>query len=152
MRLCSTGHTPPPDWSPQTYPCFPLRGVDHRCTAPHTHQDQGPVTSRPPASQLPLAPVVPQKTVSSLPRPIVYGSQMLWLPCGAHGPLAHGRGVARLPTIRLQAICDGWRGGPSKAHGYAPFFLPASPLNPRVARPQPKALWTSQGTRSRIIS
>jgi len=50
--------------------------------APSTHQDQGLVTSRVLAKRLPLAPVVPPKTVSSLPRPIVYCAQMPWLPEG----------------------------------------------------------------------
>ena len=73
----------PPDWSPQTHPCFPLRGVGCVGAAPNTHQDQGSVTSRPQARHLPLAPVVPQKTVSSLPRPIVYCANALaplWVP------------------------------------------------------------------------
>ena len=48
------------------------------------------------ARRLPLAPSVPQKTVSSLPCPIVYCSQMPWLPYGSRFPMAHGRGVARL--------------------------------------------------------
>jgi hypothetical protein len=66
--------------------------------APSTHQDQGLVTSRLLAKRLPLAPIVPQKTVSSLPRPIVYCAQMSWLPEGSCFPMAHGRGVARLHT------------------------------------------------------
>jgi len=60
-----------------------LRGVGRVGAAPNTHQDQGSVTSRPQARRLPLAPVVPQKTVSSLPRPIVYCSNALaplWVP------------------------------------------------------------------------
>jgi len=83
FRLRSAWQTPPPDWSPQTHPCFPLRGVGLVGAAPNTHQDQGSVTSRPQARRLPLAPVVPQKTVSALPRPIVYGSNAmapLWVP------------------------------------------------------------------------
>jgi hypothetical protein len=83
LRLRSAWHTPPPDWSPQTHPCFPLRGVGRVGTAPNTHQDQGSVTSRPQARHLPLAPGVPQKTVSALPRPIVYCSHALaplWVP------------------------------------------------------------------------
>src|SRR5215470_13094454 len=44
----------------------------------------------------PLAPSVPQKTVSALPCPSIDCSQMPWLPCGARFSLAHGRGVARL--------------------------------------------------------
>ena len=55
-----------------------------------------PLTSRSHARRPPLAPSVPQKTVSSLPCPIVYSSQMPWLPCGSRFPMAHGRGVARL--------------------------------------------------------
>jgi hypothetical protein len=55
-----------------------------------------PLPSRSQARRLPLAPSVPQKTVSSLPCPIVYSSQMPWLPWGSCCPMAHGRGVARL--------------------------------------------------------
>ena len=54
------------------------------------------MTSRSQARRLPLAPLVPQKTVSSLPCPIVYRSQMPWLPEGSRFHMAHGRGVARL--------------------------------------------------------
>jgi len=39
---------------------------------------------------------MPQKTVSALPRPVGYRSQMPWLPLGASFTMAHGRGVARL--------------------------------------------------------
>jgi hypothetical protein len=88
-------HTPP-DLSPQTHPCFLACGVGCGGAAPSTHQDQGLVTSRPQARRLPLASVVPQKTVGSLPCPIVDGAQMSWLPEGACFPMAHGRGIARL--------------------------------------------------------
>jgi hypothetical protein len=66
------------------------------------------MTSRPQARRLPLAPLVPQKTVSSLPCPIVYRSQMLWLPEGSRFHMAHGRGVARLHNP-VEAICHGLR-------------------------------------------
>src|SRR5262249_47818973 len=85
-----------PDLGSQTHPCFLVRGVGHVGAAPHTHQDQGCLTSRWPASRPPLAPVVPQKTVGSLPCPIVDCSQRPWLPYGSRFPMAHGRGVARL--------------------------------------------------------
>src|SRR6266852_7311777 len=118
-----------PDWSPQTHPCFPLRGVGHTGAAPNTHQDQGSVTSRPQARHRLLAPVVPQKTVSALPRPIVYGTHMLWLPCRSRFPMAHGRGVARrtnpvgghLVWVEVRT---------NHTHGSQPFFLPVSHLNP----------------------
>jgi hypothetical protein len=77
FRWRSAWHTPPFDWSPRTHPCFPLRGVGRVGAAPNTHPDQGSVTSRLRVRQLPLAPVVPQQTDSSLPRPIVYGSHAL---------------------------------------------------------------------------
>src|SRR5215831_3462260 len=54
------------------------------------------LTSRSHTRRPPLAPSVPQKTISSLPCPIVYCAQMSWLPCGSRFSLAHGRGVARL--------------------------------------------------------
>jgi hypothetical protein len=85
-----------PDLGSQTHPCFLLRGVGPVGAAPNTHQDQGCLTARLPASRPPLAPVVPQKTVGSLPCPIVDRSQMPWLPYGSRLPMAHGRGVARL--------------------------------------------------------
>jgi len=62
----------------------------------------------PQARHLPLAPVVPQQTVSSLPRPIVYclqrhgsllGPVSLWLTAEASPD----------PIIQWQAICDGLR-------------------------------------------
>src|SRR5262249_42667123 len=85
---------PPPALWPQTHPGFLACGVGRMGAAPSTHQDQGLVTSRVLAKRLPLAPVVPQKTVSALPRPIVDCAQMPWLPEGAYFPMAHGRGVA----------------------------------------------------------
>jgi hypothetical protein len=86
-RLLSRGHTSPP---PLLTPFFrgappgtPFRLVAADASlfssmwcrpwgaAPSTHQDQGLWTSRWRAKRLPLAPVVPQKTVGSLPCPIV---------------------------------------------------------------------------------
>jgi len=66
------------------------------CAAPVTHQDQGCVTSRNCARRLPLASWMPQKTLRSLPCPIVYSVQITWLPCGSNFYRAHGRGVAPL--------------------------------------------------------
>ena len=58
------------------------------------------MTSRFQARRLPLAPLVPQKTVSSLPCPIVYRSQMSWLPDeGSRFHMARGRGVARFHKL-----------------------------------------------------
>src|SRR5215510_16146141 len=67
-----------------------------RCAAPVTHQDQGLLTSRFVARRQPLASSMPQKTLGSLPCPIVYNVQIAWLPCGATFDRAHGRGVAQL--------------------------------------------------------
>src|SRR5437899_9675977 len=67
-----------------------------RCAAPVTHQDQGLVTSRFVARRLPLASSMPQKTLGSLPCPIVYSVQIAWLPRGSNFDRAHGRGVAQL--------------------------------------------------------
>src|SRR5262245_53019579 len=53
---------------------FPWRRL--RCAAPVTHQDQGLVTSRFVARRLPLASSMPQKTLGSLPCPIVYSVQI----------------------------------------------------------------------------
>ena len=75
---------------------FPWRRL--RCAAPVTHQDQGLLTSRYWARRLPLASWMPQKTLGSLPCPIVYSVQIAWLPRGSNFYRAHGRGVARLPN------------------------------------------------------
>ena len=66
------------------------------CAAPVTHQDQGFVTSHSCARRLPLASWMPQKTLGSLPCPIVYSVQIAWLPHGSTFTRAHGRGVAPL--------------------------------------------------------
>src|SRR5213593_2320270 len=87
---------------------FPWRRL--RCAAPVTHQDQGLVTSRFDTRHLPLASWMPQKTLGSLPCPIVYSVQIAWLPRGSNFDRAHGRGVAN-STIRQQAICQGLRPG-----------------------------------------
>jgi hypothetical protein len=65
-----------------------------QCAAPVTHLDQGLVTSRCCARRLPLASSMPQKTLGSLPCPIVYNVQIVWLPRGSTLYRAHGRGVA----------------------------------------------------------
>jgi hypothetical protein len=67
-----------------------------RGAAPVTHQDQGLMTSRSCARRLPLASSMPQKTLGSLPCPIVYSVQIAWLPHGSNFNRAHGRGVAPL--------------------------------------------------------
>jgi len=94
------------DLWPQTHPCFLACDVGRGGAAPSTHQDQGLWTSRLRAKRPPLAPVVPQKTVGSLPCPIVDRAQMLWLPEGSRFPMAHGRGVARLHNP-VEAIYHG---------------------------------------------
>jgi hypothetical protein len=86
----------PPALRPQTHPCFPCWGVGSLCAAPVTHQAQGSWTSRSRARRPPLARSVPQKTLGSLPWPIGYSVQIVWLPHGANFYRAHGRGVARL--------------------------------------------------------
>ena len=111
-RLLSSGNTPPlhnfghflrcvpPDIlhprlavSDASVFSFPWRRL--RCAAPVTHQDQGLVTSRFVARRLPLASWMPQKTLGSLPCPIVYSVQIVWLPRGSNFDRAHGRGVAQ---------------------------------------------------------
>ena len=95
FRLRCARHTPP-DLRPQTHPCFPCCGVSCLCAAPVTHQAQGSLTSRSRARRLPLASWMPQKTLGSLPCPIVYSVQRAWLPRGSTFDRAHGRGVAQL--------------------------------------------------------
>src|SRR6059036_2621230 len=110
---------------------FPWRRL--RCAAPVTHQDQGLLTSRCWARRLPLASWMPQKTLGSLPCPIVYSVQIAWLPRGSNFDRAHGRGVAN-STIRQQAICQGLRPGLIRTGGYYPTFPPASSLNPTASQ------------------
>src|SRR5215216_4005041 len=94
FRLRCARHTPPALW-PQTRPCFPCRSVGGLCAAPVTHQAQGSLTSRAGARRPPLARSMPQKTLGSLPCPMLYSVQISWLPCGANFFRAHGRGVTR---------------------------------------------------------
>jgi hypothetical protein len=112
-RLLSSGNTPPLHNFGHFWRCvppatlsprlavsdasgfsFPWRRL--RCAAPVTHQGQGLVTSRCVARRLPLASWMPQKTLGSLPCPIVYSAQRVWLPRGSNFDRAHGRGVAQL--------------------------------------------------------
>src|SRR5262245_23068112 len=128
----------------QPHPCFLARGVGCSSAAPSTHQDQGSLTSRWPAKRLPLAPVVPQKTVGSLPCPIGYCVQMPWLPEGSRFPMAHGRGVARphnpvggpLTWVEAERI---------KRDGCQPFFLPVSHLNPTGGSTSAKSFMDIKG-------
>jgi hypothetical protein len=62
--------------------------------APDTHQDQGSLRSRLWARPLPLAPIVPQKTLGTLPCPIVMITVHVAPPNGSTPKLARGRGVA----------------------------------------------------------
>ena len=97
--------------------------------APRTYQDQGLWTSRFQARRLPLAPLVPQTTVSSLPCPLVYCSHMLWLPWGSRVPLAHGRGVTRLHHPVAGYVGRG-EGRTKQIHGGHPLFHPVSNAPP----------------------
>jgi len=63
---------------------FSFPGRRRLCAAPVTHQDQGLMTSRSCARRLPLASSMPQKTLGSLPCPIVYSVQIAWLPRGSN--------------------------------------------------------------------
>ena len=101
------------------------------CAAPVTHQDQGRVTSRNCARRLPLASRMPQKTLGSLPCPIVYSVQIAWLPHGSTFSRAHGRGVAQL-SHRWQALCQRLRPGLIRQCGYQPTLPRASSLNPTL--------------------
>ena len=120
----SAWHTPP-DSSPQTPPCFLACGVGCVGAAPATPQAQGLLTSRPQARRLPLAPVVPQKTVGALPCPIVDRSQLAWLPGGSRCHLAPGRGVAGLTPLEGSSLSGG-AVRTKQTYGSQPFFLPVS--------------------------
>src|SRR5438067_773378 len=143
FRLRCARHTPP-DLRPQTHPCFPCCGVSCLCAAPVTHQAQGSLTSRSRARRLPLARSVPQKTLGSLPCPIVYSVQISWLPRGSNFNRAHGRGVAN-STIRQQAICHGLRLGLIRTGGSYPAFPPASSLNPTASQTSAKGFRRLKG-------
>jgi hypothetical protein len=118
----SAWHTPP-NLQPQTHPGFLARSGGRVGAAPSTHQAQGSMTSRSQARRLPLARLVPQKTLGFLLCPIVYHVQMVWLPHGSTFHKAHGRGVARLHN---------------PVEG--PLTWVEVGTNQTVARPQPKAL------------
>ena len=112
------------------------------CAAPVTHQDQGRGTSRSCARRLPLASWMPQKTLGSLPCPIVYSVQIVWLPRGSNFSKAHGRGVAQFGHAVVGPLS--WlRPGRIRWGGCQPTFPRASSLNPTVARPHPKAFVAS---------
>src|SRR2546426_11190664 len=113
--LRSARHTPPPIGDLRRIRVF-IPVASAPCAAPVTHQDQGLVTSRFFARRLPLASWMPQKTLGSLPCPIVYSVQIAWLPRGSNFDRAHGRGVAN-STIRQQAICHGLRPGRIRLDG-----------------------------------
>ena len=115
-----------------------------RCAAPVTHQDQGILTSRFVARRRPLASSMPQKTLGSLPCPIVYSVQIAWLPRGSNFDRAHGRGVAN-STIRQQAICHGLRLGLIRTGGSYPTFPPASSLNPTASQTSAKGFRRLKG-------
>jgi|SRR5437764_13725708 len=106
---------------------FPWRRL--RCAAPVTHQDQGLVTSRYWARRLPLASSMPQKTLGSLPCPIVYSVQIVWLPRGPPFPRLTAE-ASQHAAMRRQAMWYGLRQGLIRSGGCYPTFPPASCLNP----------------------
>ena len=128
FRLRCARHTPP-DLRPQTHPCFPCCGVSCLCAAPVTHQAQGSLTSRSRARRLPLARSVPQKTLGSLPCPIVYSVQIVWLPRGPPFPRLTAE-ASQHAAMRRQAMWYGLRQGLIRSGGCYPTFPPASCLNP----------------------
>jgi hypothetical protein len=121
-------HTPPALW-PQTPPGILACGVGGAGAAPATQQAQGLVTSRLRAKRLPLAPVVPQKTVSALPCPIGYGAQRPWLPGGARFHRAHGSGVPRLQNSEGGPLAWG-EAGMQQTVWCSPIFPPPLPPQP----------------------
>src|SRR4029450_12789802 len=93
---CGPFGTRHPRWAIADASAFSCPWRRRPCAAPVTHQDQGLMTSRSCARRLPLASSMPQKTLGSLPCPIVYSVQIAWLPHGSTFSRAHGRGVAQL--------------------------------------------------------
>jgi hypothetical protein len=151
FRLRSAWHTPPFDWSPQTHPCLPWRGVGRvgrRTNHPSGSRlrDVSPAgeTSAPGTCCAPENRQFPP--ASNRGRLTGYGS--------LGGPVSLWLTVEASPDSpsRWEASCDGLRAARIKRlvlnHVSSPSPTPTQP----PARPQPKALWTSKGTRSRMLS
>ena len=95
------------------------------------------MTSRNCARRLPLASWMPQKTLGSLPCPIVYSVQITWLPCGSNFYQARGRGVA--PLGHAVAGHMVWvETGTNQIGWMLPNSSPASRLNPTVGQTSAK--------------
>jgi hypothetical protein len=108
------------------------------------------MTSRSRARRRPLASSMPQKTLGSLPCPIVYSVQILWLPRGSTFSKAHDRGVA----LRNHVVAGHMMGvetGTNQIGWILPSFSPSLLPQPHGASLQPKAFVASKGTRSRIM-
>jgi hypothetical protein len=93
--LRSDRHTPPPLGNLRRIRVFltvasaPVRRTSHPSGSRRIDLSRPRQTSAP-------GTCVPQKTLGSLPCPIVYRVQISWLPRGSNFSRAHGRGVARL--------------------------------------------------------
>jgi hypothetical protein len=70
------------------------------------------------------------------------------------GPVASGRTAEASPdsTIRWEALSHGLRSGRITRRVVPPIASPSPPSTPPQARPQPHAGWTSQGSKSRMLS
>src|SRR5262249_38072512 len=141
--LRSTRHTSPPIGYLRRIRVF-IPVASAPCAAPVTHQDQGLLTSRFFARRLPLASWMPQKTLGSLPCPIVYSVQIAWLPRGSNFYRAHGRGVAQFGHAVAGPLS--WlRPGLIRSDGCQPAFPPASGLNPTAGPTSAKCLCRFKG-------
>ena len=148
--LRSLWHTPLLTCGCRRVPVF-LR-VMSAVSAPHQAPIRIKASDISPPSQMsaPGTVSVPQKTVSSLPCPNLYNSQISWLPCGSRFSMAHGRGVARFHHSVAGARI-GVEVRTNQIAGCEPLFEPVSNPHPLRTTLQPNALWTSKGTRSRIM-
>src|SRR5215470_4259157 len=125
---------------------FPWRRL--RCAAPVTHQDQGLVTSRFVARRRPLASWMPQKTLGSLPCPIVYSVQIAWLPRGSNFDRAHGRGVAQLGHAVAGPLSE-VETGTNQMGWLSTNFSPSLQSQPRLGAAVSQKLSSPQRARGR---
>jgi hypothetical protein len=119
-----------------------------RGAAPVTHQDQGLMTSRSCARRLPLASSMPQKTLGSLPCPIVYSVQIAWLPHGSNFDRAHGRGVAQLSHAVAGPLAE-VETGTNQMGWLSTNFSPSLQSQPRLGAAVSQKLSVPQRARGR---
>jgi hypothetical protein len=96
--LRSAERTPPPMCGRRPIPVFVPLVSASMCRTTHPSGSRR-LTADSRAHRLPLALSVPQKTVGSLPCPIVCLGQVIWLPLGQTPPTLCFPQCARKPTV-----------------------------------------------------